>query len=158
MGGPLGEALFDVLDTPVSPELSAPKDGEIAQKTEELVGPYELHDFFLYYLLRFGFARGKIYRMACQPSRGSNSPAVVKKCFAAFYRRFFTPSSSSAAAWPDGPPSVGVRQLCPPGGTGACPRTPAELWRLRSSAFPSETFSKAERTKQGPRARTGGEL
>ena len=79
MGGPLGEALFDVLDTPVSPELLPPKDGEIAQKTEELVGPYELHDFFLYYLLRFGFAPGKIYRMACQAFAGEYSPAVVKK-------------------------------------------------------------------------------
>ena len=54
--------LLDVLDTPVSPELLPPKDGVISQKTEDLVGPYELHDFFLYYMLRFGYAPAKIYR------------------------------------------------------------------------------------------------
>ena len=70
LGGKLGEALFDVLDTPVSPELLPPKDGEISQKTEELVGPYELHDFFLYQLLRHGFGPGKIYRMACRSFAG----------------------------------------------------------------------------------------
>ena len=55
-GGALQEVLEDILDTPVSPELLPAKDGEISQKTEELVGPYELHDFFLYYFLRFGFS------------------------------------------------------------------------------------------------------
>ena len=60
----LKEVLYDVLDTPVSPELLPPKDGEIAQKTEDLVGPYELHDFFLYYFLRMGYEPGKIYRIA----------------------------------------------------------------------------------------------
>ena len=59
----LSEVLFDILDTPVSPELLPPKEGEISQKTEGLVGPYELHDFFLYYILRFGFVPEKIYRI-----------------------------------------------------------------------------------------------
>lgn len=61
-GGLLRDALLDILDTPVSPELLPPKDGDIAQKTEDIVGPYELHDFFLYYLLRFGYPPQKIYR------------------------------------------------------------------------------------------------
>ena len=60
----LSEVLMDVLDTPVSPELLPPVDGVISQKTEDLVGPYELHDFFLYYMLRFGFPKAKLYRMA----------------------------------------------------------------------------------------------
>ena len=57
--------LYDVLDTPVSPELLPPENGKISQKTEDLVGPYELHDFFLYYVMRFGYAPSKIYRVAC---------------------------------------------------------------------------------------------
>ena len=57
----LEEVLLDVLDTPVSPELLPPKDGEIAQKTEDLVGPYELHDFYLYYMMRYGFSPKKIF-------------------------------------------------------------------------------------------------
>lgn len=60
----LSRTLLDVLDTPVSPELLPPKDGEISQKTEDLVGPYELHDFFLYYILRFGYEPAKIFRIA----------------------------------------------------------------------------------------------
>ena len=60
----LENTLMDVLDTPVSPELLPPKDGEISQKTEDLVGPYELHDFFLYYMMRFGYTPSKIYRLA----------------------------------------------------------------------------------------------
>ena len=63
-GGALGAVLEDILDTPVSPELLPPVEGEISQRTEDIVGPYELHDFFLYYLLRFGFGPGKIFRMA----------------------------------------------------------------------------------------------
>lgn len=61
----LSRTLYDVLDTPVSPELIPPKDGEIAQKTEDLVGPYELHDFYMYYILRFGYTPSKIFRLAC---------------------------------------------------------------------------------------------
>ena len=64
-GSALAAVLRDILDTPVSPELLPPKDGEIAQKTEDIVGPYELHDFFLYYMLRFHYEPDKIYRIAC---------------------------------------------------------------------------------------------
>ncbi len=66
----LQEVLMDVLDTPVSPELLPPEDGAISQKTEDLVGPYELHDFFLYYMLRFGYMPSKIYRMALRAFEG----------------------------------------------------------------------------------------
>jgi NAD+ synthase (glutamine-hydrolysing) len=66
----LSDVLNDVLDTPVSPELLPPKDGKIAQKTEDLVGPYELHDFFLYYILRFGYTPTKIYFLAKMAFKG----------------------------------------------------------------------------------------
>ena len=85
--GELREALLDVLATPVSPELLPPKDGEIVQKTEELVGPYELHDFFLYYLLRFAFAPGKIYRMALRAFAGEYAPEVIKSWLKTFYSK-----------------------------------------------------------------------
>ena len=109
----LREALLDVLDTPVSPELLPPKDGEIAQKTEELVGPYELHDFFLYYMLRFGFTPGKIYRMACRAFAGEYDEATIKKWIGAFYRRFFT-QQFKRSCLPDGP-KVGSVTLSPRG-------------------------------------------
>ncbi len=109
----LKQALLDVLDTPVSPELIPPKDGEIAQKTEELVGPYELHDFFLYYMLRFGFAPGKIYRMALRAFAGQYDPAVILKWLKVFYRRFFT-QQFKRSCLPDGP-KIGSVTLSPRG-------------------------------------------
>ncbi len=111
--GELREALLDVLATPVSPELLPPKDGEIAQKTEELVGPYELHDFFLYYLLRFAFAPGKIYRMALRAFAGEYAPEVIKSWLKTFYRRFFT-QQFKRSCLPDGP-KVGSVTLSPRG-------------------------------------------
>ena len=121
----LKEALLDVLDTPVSPELLPPKDGEIAQKTEELVGPYELHDFFLYYMLRFGFAPGKIFRMACRSFGGQYDPATVKRWLTAFYRRFFN-QQFKRSCLPDGP-KVGSVTLSPRGDF----RMPSDAsWRL----------------------------
>ena len=112
-GEALKRALYDVLDTPVSPELLPPKDGEIAQKTEDLVGPYELHDFFLYYLLRFGFTPGKIYRMACRSFAGDYSPEVIRHWLRTFYRRFFT-QQFKRSCLPDGP-KVGSVTLSPRG-------------------------------------------
>ncbi len=112
-GQRLQQALLDVLDTPVSPELLPPKDGEIAQKTEELVGPYELHDFFLYYVLRFGFRPRKIYAMACRTFQGAYGPEVVKKWLVSFYRRFFT-QQFKRSCLPDGP-KVGSVTLSPRG-------------------------------------------
>ena len=99
-GGRIATTLLDILDTPVSPELLPPTgDGEIAQKTEDLVGPYELHDYFLYYLLRFGFEPGKIYRMALKSFEGVYDKVTIHTWLRTFYRRFFA-SSLSAAACP----------------------------------------------------------
>ena len=88
--GELSDVLQDVLDTPVSPELLPPKDGEISQKTENLVGPYELHDFFLYYMLRFGYPPRKIFRAAHKTFAGVYDDATIKKWLTTFMRRFFT--------------------------------------------------------------------
>ncbi|WP_322169539.1 NAD(+) synthase [Acutalibacter caecimuris] len=122
LGGRLGQVLFDVLDTPVSPELLPPKDGEIAQKTEELVGPYELHDFFLYYLLRYGFGPGKIYRMACRSFAGQFAPDMIKGWLRVFYRRFFA-QQFKRSCLPDGP-KVGTVGLSPRGDW----RMPSDGW------------------------------
>ena len=105
----IAEILLDVLDTPVSPELLPPKDGEIAQKTEDLVGPYELHDFFLYYILRYGFSPAKIYVMAQCAFGGEYDNATIKKWLQTFYRRFFA-QQFKRSCLPDGPKvgSVGV--------------------------------------------------
>ena len=102
-------ALEDVLDTPVSPELLPPVDGVIAQKTEDLVGPYELHDFFLYHMLRFGFSPAKIYRIAKKTFAGEYSEETILKWLKTFYRRFFT-QQFKRSCLPDGPKvgSVGV--------------------------------------------------
>ena len=105
----LKKVLFDVLDTPVSPELLPPKDGKIAQKTEDLVGPYELHDFFLYYMLRYGFAPDKIYRLAAAAFEGDYGKEVILKWLKTFYKRFFA-QQFKRSCLPDGPKvgSVGV--------------------------------------------------
>ncbi len=109
----LAAVLFDVLDTPVSPELLPPEDGVIAQKTEDLVGPYELHDFFLYYLLRLGFAPGKIYRLACIAFEGRYDHACIAKWLRTFYRRFFS-QQFKRSCLPDGP-KVGSVAVSPRG-------------------------------------------
>lgn len=105
----LKKALEDVLDTPVSPELLPPVDGVIAQKTEDLVGPYELHDFFLYYMLRFGFPPAKIFRIAKKAFAGEYTDEVIIKWLKTFYSRFFT-QQFKRSCLPDGPKvgSVGV--------------------------------------------------
>lgn len=105
----LNRVLLDVLDTPVSPELLPPVDGAISQKTEDLVGPYELHDFFLYYMLRCGFTPSKVYRVACKAFAGQYDEATILKWLKTFYRRFFT-QQFKRSCLPDGPKvgSVGV--------------------------------------------------
>lgn len=105
----LSGILLDVLDTPVSPELLPPENGVIAQKTEDLVGPYELHDFYLYYVLRFGFAPEKIYYLAKHAFDGEYDDATILKWLKTFYRRFFT-QQFKRSCLPDGPKvgSVGV--------------------------------------------------
>ncbi len=109
----LERVLLDVLDTPVSPELLPPVDGAIAQKTEDLVGPYELHDFFLYYMLRCGFAPEKIYRIAKVSFAGCYEDSVILKWMKVFYRRFFS-QQFKRSCLPDGP-KVGSVALSPRG-------------------------------------------
>lgn len=109
----LKEVLYDVLDTPVSPELLPPKDGEIAQITEDLVGPYELHDFFLYYALRLCFDPLKIYRLAKAAFRGAYGDEEILKWEKTFYWRFFSQQYKRSCI-PDGP-KVGSVALSPRG-------------------------------------------
>lgn len=120
-GGETGRVLRDVLATPVSPELLPPKDGEISQKTEELVGPYELHDFFLYYMVRFGMEPRKIFRMAQRAFDGVYDDGTIKKWLTTFVRRFFI-QQFKRSCLPDGP-KVGTVTLSPRGD-----------WRMPSDA------------------------
>ena len=117
----LKNVLYDVLDTPVSPELLPPKDGDIAQKTEDLVGPYELHDFFLYFMLRFGYEPSKIFRIACMTFDGEYDKETIFKWLETFCRRFFS-QQFKRSCLPDGP-KVGTVALSPRGD-----------WRMPSDA------------------------
>ncbi|VUX10633.1 Glutamine-dependent NAD(+) synthetase [[Ruminococcus] torques] len=117
----LKNILYDVLDTPVSPELLPPKDGDIAQKTEDLVGPYELHDFFLYFMLRFGYEPSKIFRIACMTFDGEYDKETIFKWLETFCRRFFS-QQFKRSCLPDGP-KVGTVALSPRGD-----------WRMPSDA------------------------
>ena len=109
----LSDVLMDVLDTPVSPELLPPVDGVISQKTEDLVGPYELHDFFLYYMLRFGFPKAKLYRMAKLTFAGDYDDETIQKWLDKFYWRFFS-QQFKRSCLPDGP-KVGSVAVSPRG-------------------------------------------
>lgn len=115
------EVLNDILDTPVSPELLPPDNGKISQKTEDLVGPYELHDFFLYYVIRLGYAPHKIYRMAVKAFKGTYDKETIMKWLKVFYRRFFA-QQFKRSCLPDGP-KVGTVSLSPRGD-----------WRMPSDA------------------------
>ena len=123
----LREVLLDVLDTPVSPELLPPKDGLIAQITEDLVGPYELHDFFLYYVLRFGFDPLKIYRMARLAFAGTFDDSVILKWEKTFYWRFFAQQYKRSCI-PDGP-KVGSVALSPRGDLRMPSDAVVKVWR-----------------------------
>ena len=109
----LAACLRDILDTPVSPELLPPKEGEIAQKTEDLVGPYQLHDFFLYYAVRWGFSPKKIFRLAQYALGQEYDRETLLKWLNNFYRRFFT-QQFKRSCLPDGP-KVGSVTLSPRG-------------------------------------------
>lgn len=119
--GVLKDVLLDVLATPVSPELLPPKDGQIAQRTEDIVGPYELHDFFLYYLLRYGYSPRKIYRLCRVAMAGRYSDDTIKSWLKTFLRRFFA-QQFKRSCLPDGP-KVGSVTLSPRGD-----------WRMPSDA------------------------
>ena len=120
------DTLLDIVDTPISPELiPADEHGNIKQKTEDLVGPYELHDFFLYYTLRYGFTPRRIYTMACKAFEGVYDKATIKHWITTFFRRFFT-QQFKRSCLPDGP-KVGSVCLSPRGD-----------WRM-----PSDASSKA---------------
>ena len=134
----LREVLLDVLDTPVSPELLPPKEGEIAQKTEDLVGPYELHDFYLYYVLRFGYEPSKIYRIAKKAFAGSYDDETILKWLKKFYWRFFS-QQFKRSCLPDGP-KVGTVALSPRGD-----------WRMPSDACAAVWISDLERIEKEER-------
>lgn len=114
--------LFDILDTPISPELTpADTNGSIKQKTEDLVGPYELHDFFLYYSVRFGFSPRKIYMLAKKAFTGKYSNSEILKWMAVFFKRFFT-QQFKRSCMPDG---VKIGKIC---------LSPRGDWRMPSDA------------------------
>lgn len=121
LDGVIGTALTDILNTPVSPELLPPENGEISQKTEQIVGPYELHDFFLYHLVRFGDSPSKIYRLAVYAFKGRYSGDEIGKWLKIFCRRFFA-QQFKRSCLPDGP-RVGSVALSPRGD-----------WRMPSDA------------------------
>ncbi len=130
-GGRLADVLRDILDTPVSPELLPPKDGEIAQKTEDLVGPYELHDFFLYYAIRWGVGPAKVLRLADYAMGGRYDRKTLLKWLENFYRRFFA-QQFKRSCLPDGP-KVGSLTLSPRGD-----------WRMPSDATANLWFAELE--------------
>lgn len=123
----LKTVLEDILDTPVSPELIPPKEGEITQKTEDLVGPYELHDFFLYQMIRFGYSPAKIYRLAKIAFEGEYSSETILKWMKNFYHRFFTQQFKRSCV-PDGP-KVGSVALSPRGDWRMPSDASANLWK-----------------------------
>ena len=126
-------ALRDVLDTPVSPELLPADDkGEIAQKTEDLVGPYELHDFYLYYLIRYGFAPEKLYVLAKNAFNGQYDDATLKKWLNVLLRRFFAQQFKRSCS-PDGP-KIGSVSLSPRGD-----------WAMPSDASSAAWLAEAEK-------------
>ena len=126
LGGRAGEVLRDILDTPVSPELLPPKDGEIAQITEDLVGPYELHDFYLYYAIRWGFPPRKVLRLASCAFEGRYDRETLLKWLKNFYRRFFA-QQFKRSCLPDGP-KVGSVGLSPRGDWRMPSDAVARLW------------------------------
>lgn len=133
------EILYDITDTPISPELvPAAPDGNISQKTEDLVGPYELHDFFLYHTLRHGTRPTMVYKLACMAFNGIDKrveryePAVIKKWLTTFYRRFFA-QQFKRSCLPDGPQ------------TGSCTLSPRGGWCMPSDAYADTWLQECDR-------------
>ncbi|MEE1114390.1 MAG: NAD(+) synthase [Eubacterium sp.] len=132
----LSRILLDVLDTPVSPELLPPEDGKISQKTEELVGPYELHDFFLYYMLRVGYEPAKIFRVAKLAFEGVYDDATILKWLRNFYRRFFA-QQFKRSCLPDGP-KVGSVAVSPRGDLRMPSDASASIWMKQVEELEAE--------------------
>lgn len=131
----LRKVLIDIIDTPISPELVPSGSGEeIAQKTEELVGPYELHDFFLFHVLRNGFTPSRIFALASSAFEEKYTPAVIKKWLLTFYKRFFS-QQFKRSCMPDGP-KIGSVCLSPRGD-----------WRMPSDAAPELWVNEVENIK-----------
>ena len=123
----IGDILRDIVNTPISPELlPADTDGTTGQKTEEFVGPYELHDFFLYYMLRFGFPPKKIAYLAECAFEGKYNKDEIKKWLTVFYKRFFSQQYKRSCS-PDGP-KVGTVGLSPRGGLQMPSDMCADVW------------------------------
>ena len=108
------DTLIDIVETPISPELLPLKDGELIQKTEGIVGPYELHDFFLFYLLRYGYSPKKLHFLACHAFRGTYASDTIKVWLTLFLKRFFA-QQFKRSCLPDGP-AVGSVSISPRGG------------------------------------------
>ena len=126
-------ALLDIVDTPISPELiPADADGNITQKTEDLVGPYELHDFFLYYMLRYGFSPARIYMLARAAFAGCYDDDTIRRWLRTFVRRFFA-QQFKRSCLPDGP-KVGSVTLSPRGD-----------WRMPSDASAAAWLAECDR-------------
>ena len=133
----LAEALYDVLGTPVSPELlPADESGSITQKTEDLVGPYELHDFFLYYLLRYGFTPAKLFRMAEYAWGETYDTATIIKWLETFTRRFFS-QQFKRSCLPDGPAVFGI-SVSPRGGWAMPSDAVSSLWLAEINELKAE--------------------
>ena len=130
------EVLLDILDTPISPELLPPSDREIAQKTEEEIGPYELHDFFIYYFLRFGFSPSRIARMALHAFEGKYGLPEIKAWLRVFIVRFFQ-NQFKRNCLPEGP-KVGMTCISPRGD-----------WRMPSDASPAAWLADLDRIPDG---------
>ena len=129
----LEQVLLDVLDTPVSPELLPPEEGQISQKTEDLVGPYELHDFYLYHMLRQGFSPAKVYRLAKIAFSGVYDNKTILKWLKTFYRRFFA-QQFKRSCLPDGP-KVGSVAVSPRGDLRMPSDACASIWSAELEAL-----------------------
>ncbi len=132
----LKKVLLDVLDTPVSPELLPPDHGKISQKTEDLVGPYELHDFFLYQIMRYGYGPKKVMKLADIAFEGSYEEGTILKWLKTFYRRFFS-QQFKRSCLPDGP-KVGTVALSPRGDLRMPSDASARIWMDELKELESE--------------------
>lgn len=131
LGGEIKDILYDILNTPISPELLPPKDGKIAQKTEDIIGPYALHDYFLYYFIRTGFSPSKVLRLAEKSFEDEYTEAEIKKWLTLFIKRFF---------------SQQFKRSCLPDGIkiGSVALSPRGDWKMPSDASASAWLKELE--------------